>query len=64
MAFLQEAVAKKIAPDVYRLRKVLEALVQAGDAVRKYVIASKGTLQLNLQDPMSAPLDTVLEKKD
>ncbi len=64
MAFVQEMIAKNAAPEVYRLRKIFNSLSESGDGIRKYVIASEGTLQLNLQDPMSAPLDTALQKQE
>lgn len=60
-AFEQEMIAKRAAPEVFHYRKVYEALAALGENVRKYVMATDGTLQLNLQDPMSAPLETSLD---
>jgi regulator of protease activity HflC (stomatin/prohibitin superfamily) len=61
--FLLEIAAKQAAPIVYHTRRIFEALAQSGDAMRKYVVASDGTLQLNLQDPMSANIETAIEKE-
>ena len=47
---------------MYRTRKIMEAMISAGDSLRKYIINSNGTLQLNLQDPMNAPMETAVEE--
>jgi membrane protease subunit HflK len=60
--FQQEMAAKSAAPQVYRTRKIMEAMISAGDSLRKYIINSNGTLQLNLQDPMNAPMETAVEE--
>jgi regulator of protease activity HflC (stomatin/prohibitin superfamily) len=61
--FEQEIAASKAAPQVYRTRKLLDAMMEAGDSLRKYIISGDSTLLLNLQDPMSAPMETAVEQK-
>lgn len=61
--FEQEMAAQRAAPTVYRTRKILEGLIAAGEGLRKYIVASDGTLQLNLQDPMTANIQSALEEK-
>jgi regulator of protease activity HflC (stomatin/prohibitin superfamily) len=64
--FLQEIATKNNAPTVYRLRKYLEALAESLAKIRKYVLATRGEpyFYLDLQDPMSAPMDILLEGEE
>jgi len=65
--FIQEMAIKNVAPWVYQTRKHLQALTESVAGIRKYVIAAEGkvsTFQLNLQDPMGAPLDVALEEEE
>lgn len=65
--FIQEMATKNVAPKVYKTREYLKALVKSVAKIRKYAIAAEGkvnTFQLNLQDPMSAPLDVALEGEE
>jgi len=65
--FIQEMAIKNVAPRVYQSRQYLQALVQSVAKIRKYAIVAEGkvsTFQLNLQDPMSAPLDVALEGEE
>lgn len=62
-AFVQEMKTREAAPEVYDLRKLLEARVEATANIRKYIILGQNKvrqLYLNLQDPMSAALDMML----
>lgn len=68
IAFEQEIATKNAAPSVYQMRKYLETVVDSVSKARKYIIAAQGhyelpMFQLNLQDPLNAPLDTVLDDK-
>lgn len=60
-AFVQELAAKKAAPQYYQARRSIEALIGAGDSLRKYVVGTNGTMQFNLQDPMSAPIESAVK---
>jgi len=67
--FLQEMAMKNAAPKVYRVRKYLQMLTESLSNIRKYVIATDGqvkptTFQLNIQDPMGASLDAILEEEE
>ena len=67
VVFVEQAVAKAAAPRVYLLRELLKVYAEGLPGIRKYVIAAQGkweapTFHLNLQDPMSAPLDLKLEE--
>jgi regulator of protease activity HflC (stomatin/prohibitin superfamily) len=66
--FREQIKAKNAAEQLYRLRRWVEAYVKALPAIRKYVIAvdaewKASTIQLNLQDLMTAPLDVALEEE-
>jgi regulator of protease activity HflC (stomatin/prohibitin superfamily) len=60
--FEQERKIKEAAPAAYNWRKYLEALAVSTDGFRKYLVGAGGAYYLNLQDPMSAPMN--LEKKN
>lgn len=64
--FEQDIATMRAAPNVFKMRKYLETLASSMENARKYIIASQGRyelpmFQLNLQDPVNAPLDTALE---
>lgn len=68
VAFEQDIATMKVAPTVFKMRKYLETLVASMDQARKYIIASQGhyelpMFQINLQDPLSAPLDIATDEK-
>lgn len=64
MQFVQEKATKDAAPEVYQLRKYLEALSGSIDHIRKYVSAVEGevsTYNVNVQDSMNVPLEIMAE---
>jgi len=66
--FQEEIASKEAAPQVYYLRRKLQVLAESLPKIRKYVIVAEGKqetrmFQLNLQDPMNAPLDVALEEE-
>lgn len=66
--FAQELAIKKIAPKVYKARVYFREIAQAVKGIRKYVIATQDPkaariFNLDVKDPMNAPLDVALESK-
>lgn len=66
VAFEQEMKTRDAAPEVYDLRKLLDARVEATSGIRKYIILGGNKVRqmiLNLQDPMSAALYNALSSE-
>jgi regulator of protease activity HflC (stomatin/prohibitin superfamily) len=68
-AFAQELATKNAAPQVYYLRKYLEAMADNMTQVRKYLIAARGEVEtrlfhLNLQDALTPSVGEMLEAEE
>ncbi len=67
MQFIQEKATKDAAPEVYQLRKYLEALNGSIDHIRKYISAVEGevsTYNVNVQDSMNVPLEVMVGEQE